>query len=210
MLQLGGERLSKDVMASKVMIATGDTGLVEFSSKLWELIVETDYLRPAVHGVLVKGLTHREASETYDIKESYLKNLIGLEGKRLADDLGLDVVPYLMGEQELPNRASVDALNTIVEGLISVSDKLNEDLFGKLTFSIENKRTVRNSQLSDADFIKVVQGLEFLSKPKMQSKLDEVGDTTIGYLVYLIRTDDKYLTKDDKTRKEIIKEVWWL
>ena len=209
-VNLGGEKVSKDVMTSKVMIATGDTKTVEFADKLWELIVETDYLRPAVHGVLVKGLTHKEASETFDVRESYLRNLIGREGSRLAEDLGVDVVPYLTGAKEFSIQAEVEALNSVVESLLQESNKLEEDLFDKLTFDIGNKRSVRTSHLSDSDFIKVVQELEFISKTKMESKLEDVGDTNIGYIVYLLRTDDKYLTKSDITKKEIIKEVWWL
>lgn len=207
---LGGDRVTKNVMTSRVMIATGDTKLVEFANKLWELIVETDYLRPSVHGVIVKGLTHKEASEIFDVKESYLRNLVGREGSRLGEDLGLDVVPYLKGEAEFATRAEVDALHSVIEGLLDASNKLEEDLFDKITFDIENKRSVRNSQLSDSDFIKMVQGLDFLSKPKMESKLEDVGNENIGYIVYLLRTDDKYLTKSDITKKEIIKEVWWL
>lgn len=209
-VNLGGKKVSKDVMTSKVMIATGDTKTVEFAGKLWELIVETDYLRPAVHGVLVKGLTHKEASETFDVRESYLRNLIGREGSRLGEDLGVDVVPYLTGAKEFSNQEEVEALNSVVESLLQESNKLEEDLFDKLTFDIGNRRSVRTSHLSDSDFIKVVQELEFISKTKMESKLEDVGDTNIGYIVYLLRTDDKYLTKSDITKKEIIKEVWWL
>lgn len=210
-LKLGGEKLSKEVMSSKVMIATGDVKMADLANKLWDLIVHTDYLRPAVHGVLVKKYTHKEASEIYDVKESYLRNLVGLEGARLQDDLGLDIYPFLVGEEEMPTKASIDALVTIVEGLSTASTWLTEDLFDKLMFSkMRSQRSVRTNTLSDNEFISTVQQLDFLSKPKMESKLDEVGETTLGYLVYLLRTDDKYLTEEDKTRKEIIKEVWWL
>jgi len=209
-LKLGGQKQSKDVMTSRVMINTGSESFTEFANKLWDLIVNTDYIRPDVHAVLVKGLTHREASETYDVKESYLKNLVGIEGNRLEEDLGMDVYPYLSGEEELPSKTRIDALNTIAEGLISASEPLHEDLFSRLTFDIQSKRSVRDSHLSDSDFIGVVQNLEFLSKAKMESRLEEAGQYTLGYIVYLLRTDDKYLTEKDKTRKEIIKEVWWL
>lgn len=209
-LKLGGGKLSKEVMTSKVMIATGDTKVADFASKLWDLLTNTDYLRGSVHGVLVKGYTHKEASEIYGIKESYLRNLIGLEGDRVEEDLGRDVYPILIGEEEVPNRASIEALITIVEELLDISEWLTEDLFDKLTFDIKDKRSVRTSDLSDSDFIEMVQALDFLSKQKMKSKLEATGDTKLGYLVYLLRTRDKYLTEQDKTRKDIIKEVWWL
>ena len=209
-LKLGGRTLSKEVMSSKVMVSTGDTKVADVANKLWDLIVNTDYLRPAVHGVLVKGYTHKEASEIYDIKESYLRNLVGIEGDRLEEDLGMDVYPIFTGESEVGTRGSVDALIAVIEGLLEASNWLTEDLFDKLTFDMKSKRTVRNSSLTDGDFIETVQTLEFLSKPKMESKLETVGEETLGYITYLLRTDNKYLTEQDKIRKEIIREVWWL
>lgn len=209
-LKLGGDGLSKDVMSSKVMIATGDTLLTEFANKLWNLITNTDYLRPSIHAVLVKGYTHKEASETYDESEGYIRNLVGLEGKRLEEDIGLDVVPYLLGDKKFDNQTQIMGLNKVVEGLLETVNLIEEDLFDKIQFNIQNKRSVRSNRIGDQEFIKTVQDLEFLSKPKMESRLEGIPEDTIGYIVYLLRTDEKYLTKADETRKDIIKEVWWL
>ena len=210
-VKLGGTQKSKDVMTSRVMIKTGDTSITDFAGKLWELVANTNYLRPSVHAILFKGLTHKEASETFSVKESYLRNLIGREGKRLAKDLGTDPMPILEGKTVGDmSRGEIDALHEVVEGLIATSDPLEEGVLDKLTINIQNTRTERTNTISDSDFIKLVQSLDFLSKPKMESKLESTGQKTLGYLVYLLRTDDKYLSKNDKTRKEIIKEVWWL
>lgn len=210
-VKIGGTQKSKDVMTSRVMIKTGDTSITDFAGKLWELVANTNYLRPSVHAILFKGLTHKEASETFSVKESYLRNLIGREGKRLAKDLGTDPMPILEGKMLGDmTRGEIDALHEVVEGLIATSDPLEEGVLDKLTINIQNTRTERTNTISDSDFIKLVQSLDFLSKPKMESKLESTGQKTLGYLVYLLRTDDKYLSKNDKTRKEIIKEVWWL
>lgn len=209
-MKLGGTRKSGSVMTSKVMIATGDTSLTEFSEKLWRLITETDYLRPSVYGVVVEGLTHKESSETYDVKESYLRNLIGIEGRRLEEDLGMDVLPYLQGEGEKLTRNEISALNMIVEGLLEVVEPLEEGVFDKLNIDIRDTRAVRNTDMSDGDFIKGIQSLEMLSKPKLESAITDAGDELIGYIVHILRTDEKYLTESDKTRKEILEEVWWL
>ena len=210
-VKIGGTQKSKDVMTSRVMIKTGDTSITDFAGKLWELVANTNYLRPSVHAILFKGLTHKEASETFSVKESYLRNLIGREGKRLAKDLGTDPMPILEGKMLGDmSRGEIDALHEVVEGLIATSDPLEEGVLDKLTIDIQNTRTERTNTISDSDFIKLVQSLDFLSKPKMESKLESTGQKTLGYLVYLLRTDVKYLSEKDKVRKEIIEEVWWL
>lgn len=209
-IDLGGNNKSKAVMTSRVMVATGNEKLVDFAGKLWDLIVNTDYLRASVHGVVVEGYTHKEASDIYGVKESYLRNLVGIEGSRLEDDLGLDAYPYLIGEKRVENDALIDAVIMVVEGLVVDSEMLEETVFDKLTIDIRNKKAYRNNSLSDVDFIKFLRDNDFLSKPKIENQLEGLDEGDVGYILYLLRTKEAYLNDKDLTRKEILEEAWWL
>lgn len=209
-IDLGGANRSKAVMTSRVMVATGDELMLELAGKLWELLVSTDYLRASVHGVIVEGYSHSEASEIYGDKESYLRNLVGLEGERLREDLGLDVYPYLVGEQEVENTEQIKAVIRVIEGLMDNVNMLEETVFDKLTVDIRNERVYRNTSLTDAEFLDFLRENDYMSKPKVENQLAGLDGGDVGYILYLLKTKEAYLSEKDLTRKELLEEAWWL
>lgn len=211
-LNLGGKKKVKTVMSSRVMLKTGNESLVDLGNVLWDILTSTDYLREDVRAILVGGYTHEEASEAYGTELSYLKQLVSLAGKGIDKDLGIDPLPYLLGEEKFTDKDKdkLESVILIAHALYAELDVLDEDVFDKIGFDLKDKKMVRKSELGDKAFIETVQALDFVSKPKMENKLNTVGDEVLGYLVYLLKTDERYLTRKDLQRKDLLKEVWWV
>lgn len=210
-LNLGGDNKSKLVMEAKVRSLTGREDIVELCSLVWDLVVSTDYLRDSVYGVVVQGMTHDQSSEEYGVKKSYLRNLVGREDKRLEDDIIVNILDLSTGSIVLDEEV-VGNIIILTENLIQNSKpKDSLGIYAKFTIPMGDVKLEKDigGELGDDVIVSDMKELRLLSK-KQAMTVKETRSRRLGYYLYLLQTDDSFLSDTDKARKAMISDLWWV
>ena len=191
---------------------------LDMLEKYYFLVVNTDYLREDVYAFLVDQKTYKEIVEEFGVHENYVRNIIYKEIKRLFDDITEDPFALIrykdyMEDYEL-RREKVEVLNQRLERIISnLTVRRTNDLLDYMVVNLEKYGNGYSEYEGDIDrelLDDTVERLQYLSQPYLDKLFSVVDDRIVGYIVYLLTTNNRRLSSRDVGVKEEICDMWYL
>ena len=229
---LSGKKRNSSVLYSKLSQLTDNKIMTDLLMKYFYLLVHTNFLSDVAYDVLIARLTYKEVLVKYpEIKESYLRNIVYKEGKRVFTELGCD--PYsLLDSKDVSDKDTVQLLELIndkirmhgVRGMLGGGNILrgtgggvfaaNKELLTQLNIDFAKYAEIDEDFIShfekDAEFVQVAKKLRMLSKSYADAVLNNIDSKLLGYFYYLLSEREEKLSEVQVSRKQQLREVWWL
>lgn len=207
-INYGGKTRNKTVMIAKVSRLANNNKVVQLAGLYWDLLVGTYYLKEETYLNIIKGLTYSEIQVITQTKS--IHTVIYRDKQRLKQDLGVDILTYI--EEGNYNTKEIDGYMVILEQLLSEQDMRDQtNLLNKLNINFNQFTYHKDLEMDDMDYMQLVDRLSILSKSYTEMVVREMDSPEImGYIKYLLGTQDRYLTEQDKQRKVVLMQAWWL
>lgn len=207
-IKYGGKTRNKTVMIAKVSRLANNNKVVQLAGLYWDLLVGTYYLKEETYLNIIKGLTYSEIQVITQTKS--IHTVIYRDKQRLKQDLGVDILTYI--EEGNYNTKEIDGYMIILEQLLSEQDMRDQtNLLNKLNINFNQFTYHKDLEMDDMDYMQLVDRLSILSKSYTEMVVREMDSPEImGYIKYLLGTQDRYLTEQDKQRKVVLMQAWWL
>lgn len=207
-INYGGKTRNKTVMIAKVSRIANNNKVVQLAGLYWDLLVGTYYLKEETYLNIIKGLTYSEIQVITQTKS--IHTVIYRDKQRLKQDLGVDILTYI--EEGNYNTKEIDGYMIILEQLLSEQDMRDQtNLLNKLNINFNQYTYHKDLAMDDMAYMQLVDRLSILSKSYTEMVVREMDSPEImGYIKYLLGTQDRYLTEQDKQRKIVLMQAWWL
>ena len=207
-INYGGKTRNKTVMIAKVSRLANNNKVMQLAGLYWDLLVGTYYLKEETYLNIIKGLTYSEIQVITQTKS--IHTVIYRDKQRLKQDLGVDILTYI--EEGNYNTKEIDGYMVILEQLLSEQDMRDQtNLLNKLNINFNQFTYHKDLEMDDMDYMQLVDRLSILSKSYTEMVVREMDSPEImGYIKYLLGTQDRYLTEQDKQRKVVLMQAWWL
>lgn len=207
-IKYGGKTRNKTVMLAKVSGLSNNNKVVQLAGLYWDLLVGTYYLKEETYLNIIKGLTYSEIQVITQTKS--IHTVIYRDKQRLKQDLGVDILTYIEGGNY--NTKELDGYMIILEQLLSEQDMRDQtNLLNKLNINFNQFTYHKDLEMDDMAYMQLVDRLSILSKSYTEMVVREMDSPEImGYIKYLLGTQDRYLTEKDKQRKIVLMQAWWL
>lgn len=209
-IKLGGAACSRELMISKLQSGISNAKVIHLAGLLWDLLVSTHYLKDIAYLHLVEGLTYDDIVQKLDVTYNSVRTTIYREKKRVAEDISDNVFDYIESKEYTTKQT--EAFITVLEKLLQMQEERLEkkSLLDKLNIPMDSYVYNRDNELDDLEFVKLMKDLSVLSQPYARKVVDMAGDDLMGYIKYLLGSDEKYLNKRDRDRREQLIQSWWL
>lgn len=209
----GGKSKNRALMLSKIQLEMRDAEVSELAAILWDLLVGTYYLKEVAYLHLVEGSSYTDIVELTGANIHTVRTEIYREKKRFVQDMSGDVLEYIGGREFTKKQTTMYI--EVAKNLLNSqkSRNLEVDIFDQLNVRLDAYTYVRDIELSDIDFFQHSRRLAVISKNYVAKVLDTVGSNDpdiIGYIKYLLGTDEKYLNERDRARRQKLLQDWWL
>lgn len=207
-INYGGKTRNKTVMIAKVGGIANNNKVVQLAGLYWDLLVGTYYLKEETYLNIIKGLTYSEIQVITKTKS--IHTVIYRDKQRLKQDLGVDILTYI--EEGNYNTKEIDGYMIILEQLLSEQEMRDQtNLLNKLNINFNQFTYHKDLAMDDMAYMQLVDRLSILSKSYTEMVVREMDSPEImGYIKYLLGTQDRYLTDQDKQRKIVLMQAWWL
>lgn len=207
-INYGGKTRNKTVMIAKVSRIANNNKVVQLAGLYWDLLVGTYYLKEETYLNIIKGLTYSEIQVITKTKS--IHTVIYRDKQRLKQDLGVDILTYI--EEGNYNTKEIDGYMIILEQLLSEQEMRDQtNLLNKLNINFNQYTYHKDLAMDDMAYMQLVDRLSILSKSYTEMVVREMDSPEImGYIKYLLGTQDRYLTEQDKQRKIVLMQAWWL
>lgn len=207
-INYGGKTRNKTVMIAKVGGIANNNKVVQLAGLYWDLLVGTYYLKEETYLNIIKGLTYSEIQVITKTKS--IHTVIYRDKQRLKQDLGVDILTYI--EEGNYNTKEIDGYMIILEQLLSEQEMRDQtNLLNKLNINFNQFTYHKDLAMDDMAYMQLVDRLSILSKSYTEMVVREMDSPEImGYIKYLLGTQDRYLTEQDKQRKIVLMQAWWL
>lgn len=207
-INYGGKTRNKTVMIAKVGGIANNNKVVQLAGLYWDLLVGTHYLKEETYLNIIKGLTYSEIQVITKTKS--IHTVIYRDKQRLKQDLGVDILTYI--EEGNYNTKEIDGYMIILEQLLSEQEMRDQtNLLNKLNINFNQFTYHKDLAMDDMAYMQLVDRLSILSKSYTEMVVREMDSPEImGYIKYLLGTQDRYLTEQDKQRKIVLMQAWWL
>lgn len=229
---LGGKKRNGSVLHAKLTQVTKNELYIDLLLKYFYLLVHTNFLSDVAYDVLILRLTYKEVLDKYpEVKESYLRNIVYKEGKRVFTELGCD--PYIAVKNQELTASEAEALLEVIKDKTRVNGHkgvlggvnvirgneggifaTNKELDSKMTldftkFAELDEGYIKDFQ-NDTEFVRVAKKLRMLSKGYADMILNSIDSRLLGYYFYLMNEREDKLSDAQLLRKQQLREVWWL
>lgn len=217
-LKMGSKYRDVKLMMAGVRKFTNNQREIDMLEKYYFLIANTDYLREDVYAFLVDEKTYREVVEEFGVHENYVRNIIYKEVNRLFEDITEDpfaFVRYRDYKEGFENREEVvEILNQRLEQIISnLTVRRTNDMLDYLVVNIEKYSDPYTEYEGDIDrevLDDILTRIQYLSQPYLERLFGMMDKRVLGYIVYLLSTNNRNLSKRDVNRKEEICDMLFL
>lgn len=212
LVSLGTEYGDATVIRVRAKEFTMDDSEIIMLEMYYQLIVQSTYLRDEVYDFLVRGNTYKQIIKKYRVKSGNLRNLIYRQTKELFDEIGNDPLAKVILKE--CNRNLVEAnISRITEMLDRESIRVVHKIQDIFTFDIESKSEIDrtfNKKIEEDEFQELANVMKYYVKPYRDLILNSIDERLIGYIYYLLRTDDDSLLEEDLARKNYLRMGWML
>lgn len=207
-INYGGRTCNRAVMLARVNSVGNNYKLTQLAGLYWDLLVQTRYLKEVTYLNYVKKVSYTEIEETTGVQG--IRTVIYRDKQRLKKDIGVDIYEYI--ESGSYDNKEIDSYMTVLESLMEQQEPRDKaDLLHYMNINFDDFVYNRQLDMGDTDFVKLVDRLSILSRKYTEMVVREMDSPEImGYIKYLLGTDDRYLNKHDKERKTALIQAWWL
>lgn len=207
-INYGGRSCNRTVMIARVIGIGDNVKLTQLAGLYWDLLVQTRYLKEVTYLNYVKKVSYSDIEDTTGLQG--IRTVIYRDKQRLKKDIGVDIYQYIEAG-EYDNR-EMDSYITLLESLIGQQEPRDKtDLLRYMNINFDEYVYNRQLAMGDTDFVQLVDRLSILSRKYTEMVVREMDSPEImGYIKYLLGTDDRYLNKHDKERKTALMQAWWL
>lgn len=215
---MGGKRRDRELMLTGARKFTSNSEELHLLDRYYYLLVNTDYLREAVYGFFVDGKSYEQLTVDFKIHKNYVRNVIYKEVKRLFEEVTEDPFALITNkEYEIGDNSReqlVDVLINRIERMIkNQKTRRFDELVDYMLVDLKEQGefdTEYNGKIDEQEFGALINRLQYLSKPYLDSFFDVVDKKMVGYIAYLLTTSNRKLSERDKAKKQEICEVWFL
>ncbi|MBX9158285.1 hypothetical protein [Bacillus cereus] len=228
-IQLGSRMRNIGVLNVKIRKITDSEVHREVLNKYYQLLVDTNYLGNEAYEVMVLRKSYKEILKSYpNIAESYLRNIIYKEAKRVFSELGCDPYQAIL-DGELTDEDGKGLINVLHKKILEngkrgdvayvstannvrytsaglLTDQMNLDFKKYATLDGDYIQSFNDEEM----FAVIAKKFQILSKSYFDNLMKDIDERLIGYYMYLLNTDEKLLTEKQRGQRQQLREVWWL
>lgn len=212
LITIGGGALDDTVFRERAQRYKVSGEELDILTLYYRLIVGTDYLRSEAYDFFINGKTYNEIIEEYGVSAGYVRNIIYNETRRVFNDIGGDPLYDIVKGKS--HEGLLVAYNRTLGDLLGESTlRSGKTVQGLFTFDIEGLSVIDrgfNQNVEENEFKDLAGVMRYFVKDYQNVVLNSIDARHIGYIYYLLRTDDSSLTERDRERKKYLIMEWML
>jgi len=213
---MGGKHRDKELMLLSARKYTSNPEELYLLERYFYLLVNTDFLKPAVYAFLINGKTYKQVSEEFNLKESYMRNFIYKNVRNVFDEISGDPLAFIRYKNDDMRRTDreneIDRLTDRIDILIKKRDIRRHDGlldymlvdFSKYGEQCDN----RDGKIDEEEYEEFIKRMQYISKPYLESLFNLVDENIFGYIVYLLTAGERRLSDRDKIKKKELMDLW--
>ena len=203
LLKMAGNTKSREVFKYRLEYNNVKGDNINLLWKMYKLIVYTDYTPNKVRDTFYTGNTHRSVAKKYGVVEGTIKKeLYDFFTKKVSNDIGRDGIIDDLIDNKL-NKEDVIKIDRIVEDLLRMSNFIVDFFEDNFSINIfDNAEYNKTINISDEDFEKIRNKIIFFSIPWQIEQKNLLSKEHLGYVEYLLTSNDDMLSKIDIDRKK--------
>lgn len=203
-LNLSGSRRNEVVLESRLATLGYSEQKLQVLLQYFDLLKNSEILDSIPYDFYINKMSYKELEEKYFKSKIFISNSIARGTTKFFDVIGMDVfqevsqenlsVSQLKSISNMLSELRIDYTNKVSE----ISDSLIIDLNEYFPLSVKN-----NPDLTEEDIVQITNKLKLLSKNYLKLVLDALNQEHLGYLKYLLETENRDLTTEEVLLKNI-------
>lgn len=206
-LKLSGGRRSPLILES-ILTSQGFNSEKITTLKIYlDLLKNSSIFSPISYDFHINNLTYNQIMNKYNVSKSTVANDISRNTKKIFNEIGVDIF-YEVKNKEI-SQQTLNFYNIYLKELKNKYKKEKNDLSNQFIIDLDDyfpNNVESKPNMTEKDLINILNRIQALSKPYLKILIDSANENHLGYIKYLIETEDIKLSTEDKVIKKIIKD----
>lgn len=210
-LGLSGNNRSSIILESKLLSMAMPKNKQEVLLEYLDLLKNSSILKPVAYDFYINRLNYKELQNKYGLSKIQVSNKINRSTSKLFEEIGSDVYEEML-RRDITAR-EIEYYRKFIMKLKVRFKKQNNELTEQLLIDINEyfpKIVEENPGITQDELAIIAKKFETLSKPYLNILLNAIDDKQLGYIKYLLLTDNKELSSKDVINKEFFKRRMFL
>lgn len=210
-LNLSGGRRNPLILDSVLSSRGYDSNKIKTLQIYLDLLKNSSILSPISYDFHINNLNYKQIMKKYDVNKGQVGNTISRDTKKIEKEIGVDIFEEVSSKNitmqtlNFYNKYLKELKNKYKKEKNSLTEQILIDLDEYFPNNVEDK-----PDMTKQDLLNILTRIQSLSKPYLQLLLDTAEPTHLGYIKYLIESEDDKLSEEDLIIKKVIKDKLFL
>ena len=210
-LNLSGGRRNPLILDSVLSSRGYDSNKIKTLQIYLDLLKNSSILSPISYDFHINNLNYKQIMKKYDVNKGQVGNTISRDTKKIEKEIGVDIFEEVSSKNitmqtlNFYNKYLKELKNKYKKEKNSLTEQILIDLDEYFPNIVEDK-----PDMTKQDLLNILTRIQSLSKPYLQLLLDTAEPTHLGYIKYLIESEDDKLSEEDLIIKKVIKDKLFL
>lgn len=210
-LNLSGGRRNPLILDSVLSSRGYDSNKIKTLQIYLDLLKNSSILSPISYDFHINNLNYKQIMKKYDVNKGQVGNTISRDTKKIEKEIGVDIFEEVSSKNitmqtlNFYNKYLKELKNKYKKEKNSITEQILIDLDEYFPNNVEDK-----PDMTKQDLLNILTRIQSLSKPYLQLLLDTAEPTHLGYIKYLIESEDDKLSEEDLIIKKVIKDKLFL
>lgn len=210
-LNLSGGRRNPLILDSVLSSRGYDSNKIKTLQIYLDLLKNSSILSPISYDFHINNLNYKQIMKKYDVNKGQVGNTISRDTKKIEKEIGVDIFEEVSSKNitmqtlNFYNKYLKELKNKYKKEKNSLTEQILIDLDEYFPNNVEDK-----PDMTKQDLLNILTRIQSLSKPYLQLLLDTAEPTHLGYIKYLIESENDKLSEEDLIIKKVIKDKLFL
>lgn len=210
-LNLSGGRRNPIILDSVLTSKGYDSRKIKTLQIYLDLLKNSSILSPISYDFHINNLNYSQLMKKYGVNKGQVGNTISRDTKKIYREIGVDIFKEVtsrdINEQTLNfyDKYLTELKHKYKKEKNSLTEQILIDLDEYFPKNVEDK-----PDMTKQDLLNILTRIQSLSKPYLQLLLDTADPNHLGYIKYLIESDNSKLSEEDLIIKKVIKDKLFL
>lgn len=210
-LNLSGGRRNPLILDSVLSSRGYDSHKIKTLQIYLDLLKNSSILSPISYDFHINNLNYKQLMKKYGVNKGQVGNTISRDTKKIEKEIGVDIFEEVSSKNitmqtlNFYNKYLKELKNKYKKEKNSLTEQILIDLDEYFPNNVEDK-----PDMTKQDLLNILTRIQSLSKPYLQLLLDTAEPTHLGYIKYLIESENDKLSEEDLIIKKVIKDKLFL
>lgn len=210
-LNLSGGRRNPLILDSVLSSRGYDSHKIKTLQIYLDLLKNSSILSPISYDFHINNLNYKQLMKKYGVNKGQVGNTISRDTKKIEKEIGVDIFEEVSSKNitmqtlNFYNKYLKELKNKYKKEKNNLTEQILIDLDEYFPNNVEDK-----PDMTKQDLLNILTRIQSLSKPYLQLLLDTAEPAHLGYIKYLIESENDKLSEEDLIIKKVIKDKLFL